>query len=52
MQERELCASIRMLPSHYLAIKAAMLREAARRGSHLPRSEASAQCHTSSFIAA
>lgn len=28
-----------MLPAHYLAIKAAMLREAARRGV-LPRSEA------------
>ena len=39
MQERELCASARMLPAHYLAVKAAMLREAARRGV-LPRSEA------------
>ena len=28
-----------MLPAHYLAVKAAMLREAARRGV-LPRSEA------------
>ena len=37
--ERELCASARMLPSHYLAVKAAMLREAAQRGV-LPRSEA------------
>lgn len=39
-QERELCASVRMLPGHYLAVKAAMLREAARRKGHLPRSEA------------
>jgi transcriptional adapter 2-alpha len=39
MQERELCASARMLPGHYLAVKAAMLRETARRGV-LPRSEA------------
>ena len=39
VQERELCASARMLPAHYLAVKAAMLREAARRGV-LPRSEA------------
>jgi hypothetical protein len=40
-QERELCASVRMLPGQYLSVKAAMLREAARRdGQHLPRSEA------------
>ena len=39
LQERELCASARMLPAHYMAVKAAMLREAARRGV-LPRSEA------------
>ena len=39
LQERELCASARMLPSQYLAVKAAMLREAAQRGI-LPRSEA------------
>ncbi|EIE22880.1 hypothetical protein COCSUDRAFT_1634, partial [Coccomyxa subellipsoidea C-169] len=40
-KERELCASVRMLPGQYLSVKAAMLREAARRdGQHLPRSEA------------
>ena len=39
MQERDLCASARMLPGHYLTVKAAMLREASRRGV-LPRSEA------------
>ncbi len=43
LQERELCASARILPSQYLAIKAAMLREAAQRGI-LPRSEARTTC--------
>jgi hypothetical protein len=38
-QERELCASVRLLPAHYLALKGALMRESTRRG-HLPRSEA------------
>lgn len=38
-QERELCASARLLPAHYLAMKAALMRESARRG-YLPRAAA------------
>eukprot|EP00891_Asterochloris_glomerata_P008237 jgi/Astpho2/8237/fgenesh1_pg.00122_%23_16_t len=38
-RERELCASARLLPAHYLELKALMLRDAQRRGC-LPRAEA------------
>lgn len=31
-QERELCATSRMLPSHYLALKDMMLRDGAKNG--------------------
>ena len=39
LQERELCATARLLPAHYLELKALMLRDAQRRGC-LPRAEA------------
>eukprot|EP00798_Chlamydomonas_sp_ICE-L_P013693 gene13693-19585_t len=38
-RERELCTSIRMLPSHYLALKDMMMRDSAKHGS-ISRAEA------------
>ena len=41
MQERDLCANNRFLPSFYLSLKAAFLREAAQRPQRaIPRSDA------------
>lgn len=42
LQERQACVDARLLPPHFLAMKAALLREASERGGVLPRDMARA----------